>query len=533
MYKILIADDEQLVRDSIKSIIEKHFSNEVEVGTAKSGREAIEKAETLKPDIVFMDIMMPGINGIDAMREIRFRLRDVIFIILTAYDKFDYAMEAIKLEVMDYLLKPVNQETIIQTVNNSIEIISNRRKKREKELELKERLERVTPILERSFFYSRLFYYDHSRDLKSYTDLLELKEEGGYIITVNFGGIKSEYKTTQTLYQYFRNVLKGKYKCLVGPFMLNRIIVLIPECLKKNMIVTRHEAINIAEYIFNSMSEKVDVEISIGIGRPYALRDIVKSYDESLKAINSLSGNGIMHIMNVPAKSVFQSDQIFEREKLLLDKAASGDTEECLQTFDQICDCLFKEYASSFNKIKKKLLELMILIRRIGCNYKIEDEEYFRKGDYIEEFLRIEDPNELKACCKKRIEYVAQNIKNIKEKRINNRLILKAIEYIQGNYKNKITLEDVANELNISPHYFSKLFKDEVGETFIDYITSLRIQKSKELLEESQLSGKEICFEIGYGDPNYFSRNFKRIVGITPTEYKEITKRKVKLRMYT
>ena len=169
--------------------------------------------------------------------------------------------------------------------------------------------------------------------------------------------------------------------------MLNRIIVLIPECLKKNMIVTRHEAINIAEYIFNSMSEKVDVEISIGIGRPYALRDIVKSYDESLKAINSLSGNGIMHIMNVPAKSVFQSDQIFEREKLLLDKAASGDTEECLQTFDQICDCLFKEYASSFNKIKKKLLELMILIRRIGCNYKIEDEEYFRKGDYIEEFL--------------------------------------------------------------------------------------------------------------------------------------------------
>jgi two-component system response regulator YesN len=87
--------------------------------------------------------------------------------------------------------------------------------------------------------------------------------------------------------------------------------------------------------------------------------------------------------------------------------------------------------------------------------------------------------------------------------------------------------------LNISPHYFSKLFKDEVGETFIDYITNLRIQKSKELLAESQLSGKEICFEIGYGDPNYFSRNFKRIVGITPTEYKEITKRKVKLRMYT
>jgi len=530
MYKLLIADDEQFFRDSVKSVIEKNINNVVVVGTAKSGREAIEKAETLKPDVILMDIMMPGINGIEAIKEIRYRLRDVVFIILTAYDKFDFVREAIKQEVMDYLLKPVDQEAIIQTVKKSVEIINKNREKRKKELELKEKLERAIPILENGFFYSLLFFYDHSKEIENYRELLELNEEGGYVITIKLGETISEYKSAQILYQYFRDVLKSKYKCIIGPFMHNRIFVFIPGNVKRNIAATRQEAVSIAEYIYDLLTKKADVKIFIGIGRTYPLKDIIKSYYESLKAVNTLTESGIMHIMDVPAESASKSEHTYEKEKLLLDRVASGDTEVCMQTFEQIYDDLFKEYATSFQTVKKKLLELMVLIRHLGCTYRIEDEEYFKKGDYIEDFLKIEDPVELKTCCKKRIEYVSRCIKSVREKRINNRLILKAIEYIRKNYRNKITLEEVANELNISPHYFSKLFKDEVGETFIDYLTSLRIQKSKELLAENQLSGKEICFEIGYGDPNYFSRNFKRIVGITPTEYKEVIQKVIRTR---
>jgi len=531
MYKLLIADDEQFFRDSVKSVIEKNFNHVVVAGTAKSGREAIEKAEILKPDVIIMDIMMPGINGIEAIREIKSRLRDVVFIILTAYDKFEFVREAIKLEVMDYLLKPTDQETILQAVRKSIEFINNNREKRKKELELKEKLKRVIPILENGFFYSLLFFHDFGREIENYRDLLEMNEEGGYVITIKLGETINEYKSAQISYQYFRDILKGKYKCLIGPLMYNRVIVFIPGDVKKNMAATRQEAVDVAEYIYKTLSEKADAKIFIGIGRIYHLKDIIKSYDESLKAVNALSESGIMHIMDVPVQSVSKSEHIYEKEKLLLDRVASGDTEVCIQTFEQICDSLFKEYASSFQTVKQKLLELMVLIRHLGCTYRIEDEEYFKKGDYIEDFLKIEDPVELKSCCKKRIEYVSQCIKSIREKRINNRLILKAIEYIKKNYRNKITLEEVAGELNISPHYFSKLFKDEVGETFIDYLTSLRIQRSKELLAENQLSGKEICFEIGYGDPNYFSRNFKRIVGITPTEYKQVIQKVIKARM--
>lgn len=532
MYKMLIADDEQIVLDSIKFIIKKNFSNAVVVETAKSGREAIEKAEILKPDIIIMDIMMPGISGIDVIREIRSKLNGALIIILTAYESFDFAREAVKLGVMEYLLKPVSRETIMQAVEKSIDIINYNREKRKKELILKEKLESVLPILENGFFISLQFFDEYSRGVDSYKDILELNEEGGYIITIKLSesineastGSKTDLSTKwQTLYPYFRNVLKEKCKCLIGALVLNRILVFIPTSVKKDIFPTRHEAVNIAEYAYNLLTEKVGVDILIGIGRVYPLEDIRKSYEESLKAVNFMTESGLMHIMDVPVEAGCQSEYPHAKEKLLLDKAASGNTEVCIQTFNQIYDWLFKEYSSSLCVIKKKLLELMILVHRLGCNYKIEEEEYFKIGDYVKDFLKTEDPIELKVCCRKRIEYVSHSIRDIREKKVNNSLIIKAINYIKENYKNEITLENIAREVNISSHYLSKLFKDEMGENYIDYITSLRIQKSKDLLAENKLSSKEICFEIGYGDPNYFSRKFKDIVGITPSEYKTLT----------
>lgn len=101
-------------------------------------------------------------------------------------------------------------------------------------------------------------------------------------------------------------------------------------------------------------------------------------------------------------------------------------------------------------------------------------------------------------------------------------MLERAKAYIMSHYSNKnISLDEVSREINISPYYFSKLFKERTGENFIDYVTNIRIQKAKELLKGTDLSMKEICEKIGYSDPNYFSRSFKRRTGLSPTEYKE------------
>ena len=119
-----------------------------------------------------------------------------------------------------------------------------------------------------------------------------------------------------------------------------------------------------------------------------------------------------------------------------------------------------------------------------------------------------------------KIKLACQNIGSKRQERSTDTIKI-AKEYIGDNFARDISLDDVSRVVNISPYYFSKLFKEATGENFIEYLTNIRIEKAKELLTGSDLSMKEICSMCGYQDPNYFSRTFKKNVGLTPTEYKE------------
>src|SRR5574344_1969449 len=130
MYKILLADDEGIVIESLKILIEKELGSNCEIRYAKTGRSVIELAERFRPDIAFMDIQMPGINGIDAMREIGKVSPSTIFIVMSAYDKFDYAKEAINLGVLEYLNKPVEQTKIVEVLKRAMKMIDDEREKR-------------------------------------------------------------------------------------------------------------------------------------------------------------------------------------------------------------------------------------------------------------------------------------------------------------------------------------------------------------------------------------------------------------------
>ena len=148
MIKLLIVDDEYIVIESVKFIIENHVKDVEVVGTANTGREAIEKALYLKPDVIFMDIRMPGINGIDAIRQIKNSINEVFFVIVTAYEYFNYAKEAVNLGVYEYLLKPINKNKVIETLNNIQEIIISRRQAVQREMFLKEKINKILPLME-------------------------------------------------------------------------------------------------------------------------------------------------------------------------------------------------------------------------------------------------------------------------------------------------------------------------------------------------------------------------------------------------
>ena len=141
------------------------------------------------------------------------------------------------------------------------------------------------------------------------------------------------------------------------------------------------------------------------------------------------------------------------------------------------------------------------------------------RSEYLE-VVRTSSLEEMRRWFLKKAEEAAVNVSG-KKREYSHEVIERAREYIGQNYKRDLSLESMSREMDMSPYYFSKLFKEVTGTNFVEYVTSIRIRRAKELLREGGWSMKQICQEIGYSDPNYFSRIFKKWTGQTPTEFKE------------
>ena len=163
MYSLMVCDDEQIMIESVRHIVEKEFSNVRIIETARSGREAIEKTLTIKPDIILTDIKMPGINGLDAIKEIKKVHNDVKIVIVSVYEFFEYAKQAVELGVSEYLIKPVKKERLVDTLQRITDQLDDERRKYRWELEAKERIEKMLTAVEHSFIYSLLFAGTESR----------------------------------------------------------------------------------------------------------------------------------------------------------------------------------------------------------------------------------------------------------------------------------------------------------------------------------------------------------------------------------
>lgn len=529
MYKLLIADDEQIVVDSVKFIVEKYMGNNLIIETARSGKEAIEKVEVFRPDIVIIDIKMPGISGLDAIGEIKKIHSGALFIIITAYASFNYAKEALQLGAIEYINKPLSRTKIISAIENAIRIKDKERNQLKTELEFKEKMAFILPALENSFIYSLVFSDDHTLEMESLKRILDIECESGYIMTIEFGdgknkdglinkigsGIKS-----QNIYPFMRNAIKDSIKCIVGPIMLNRIIAYIPCNADIDEYRQRVEALKKgAEILEKLRSTAPNIDFYIGIGKSYPIiSDIYKSYEESLRAIEYADESSVIHISDIQIENSFQKTPPQGIENALIKKITAGQTEESLITFETLFGQLKRECGNNLDALKSNLIELVVLIWRIYKDYSPENTVDVI-GSHIAKFLSINNLKDLKVWVKDSIRQISVNMAHIRQKKLSG-IIRSAINYIEKNYSRDITLEEVAINVNITPTYFSKLFKEEVGTNFIDYLTEFRIEKAKQMIANGTYSNKEISYFIGYSDPNYFSRVFKKIVGMTPTEYK-------------
>ncbi len=308
MIKLMIVDDEHIVREGIQFIIQNTFAEEIKiVALAKSGgREAIELYEEHHPQIVLMDIQMPGINGIEAIKTIKEVDNHIRFVIISAYEQFEYAKSAVRLGgVQDYILKPINKMKLIETLTKVIGEIKAEKQLKQKEIETQEKLDKILPVLEYGYIYSVIMNSDYQKESSDYHTLLDIRKESGYMMVIELGEGDQYSELSNKIgtgvrgnqqYNAIRNAIKYKCKSIVGPMMVNRIAVMVYDDMPDNEYNQRVRSIELAEAIHKRIFEMVDTEVYIGIGRCSRLDRMNISFNEAVKAISKMSDERILHI---------------------------------------------------------------------------------------------------------------------------------------------------------------------------------------------------------------------------------------------
>ena len=203
-------------------------------------------------------------------------------------------------------------------------------------------------------------------------------------------------------------------------------------------------------------------------------------------------------------------------QKRILEKDAAG-AMNCAEGF---FEWMHSQQAVTREDIEIKILEMVMNAERRAFFAGTLKYNVNSRRSYIRELQSCTDIENLKKWFLDKTREICTKLENSKEKEASS-IIDRAKEYINENFRRDISLDDVSREVDISPYYFSKLFKQETGKNFIEYLTEIRLKNARELLQDSRLSIKEICAQSGYSDPNYFSRIFKKYEGVTPSEFRE------------
>lgn len=531
MQKILIVDDEVIARNSIKYMIEKNIPELEIVGLCGSGKDAIAKSYEYRPDIIIMDINMPGINGIDAMKQIRSTNEDVAFIIVSAYDYFDYAMEAVTLNASEYILKPVNQEKLVNTLRKVMVKIEQRQIDMMRSLEQHERMNMIMPILENGFINAICLYDSKPEELEEYCQLFEYKQTSGFVMVIEFMGIDKVDAQVKgnAIHSKFRDVLKGICDCVVGPVMSNKMVIYVNAYCGEEIYEQKERALSVAEKIVRRTSHIFE-NIRIGIGSyNQDLQCAKQSYIEAARTLRCARKKTINY--EDPRSRVFHALDYLNKSDM------GNDTYETLFE-SSVYECMTSEDIMmariGFEEVFRKMISdpkmdyLSIKNAIIGFVVNLSKKWYAFTGDYytvMTEILNADSEEELFACASTYLNEIIIKINNDKCSR-EQVIVDIALDYIEKNYKEEITLEDVARQVNLSSNYFSRLFKSRTGINFSDKILSFRMEKAKEILRDTDYNIKDVTFMVGYIDPNYFTKLFKKYTGKNASEYRKIVREK-------
>ncbi len=392
---------------------------------------------------------------------------------------------------------------------------------------LMEKLERVVPVIENGLIYNLLFQEYFTEDILYYKNFLTIKEDYGYMLAIVWGDVQEGSHMTNALgssirmQQYYtgiRTCIREQFHGIVGNVMSNKIAVLIPYAREVMEEEERLEVLEQARSLIRRMKKQAGVSFRIGIGGIREFEGLRDSYQEALEALVH-SVEIVSHIEDLPRYLESEEDYPLHMEKKLFEEVERGCRNEVRAIAGAFFDWMTRSYPNRLMDIRQKVLELVLWAEHIAVEKTKPSGRFLEREDYLSLLMEMTEPAVLRSWFLWRLGDICGRIAD-RRKEKEGSLIEAAREYIAKNYRKDLSLEEVSRRVNVSPYYFSRIFKEGTGQNFVEYLTMIRMEKAKELLTESHCSMKEISSQVGYSEPNYFSRSFRKNVGVSPTEYK-------------
>lgn len=536
MYKVFLVEDEIILREGIKNNI--HWEDEgfTIVGDESDGELAYPMIIREQPDILITDIRMPFMDGLELSKLLKKEMPQLKIIIISGYSDFGYAQKAIDIGISEYLLKPITSEKLLTSVKNAASAIEKERKERQ----LLEQYQSL--IYQKQGEKRKDFFEDLVSGKLSLSQILERGEELGInMVASAFCIMLFEFKAQEDMHVYSNEIvqcearmtqeLKNFPNIRVFDRGMDGWAFILLEDNEEQLNALLRQLCELLILISNGR-----VHYFGGIGQIiYRVRDLQQSYIGAKKAFSLryfdngdqfLSYQDVRDIKEQIGNRINVSDLNLEKlDRTLLEEFLKRGT---LQDVDEFVNSYFDGLGT--NAMSSSLFRQYIVMDGYSVIIKFLKEQNYSKemigslkftNDIVKQLSSLDD------CCSfyKSILTEAIELRNKNSQKRYAGLIEKAKEYINQNYTmSDLTLDKVASTVNISPNYFSTLFNQETGMTFIEYLTDIRMEKAKEYLRCSGRKITEIGYLVGYLDSHYFSYIFKKTQNCTPSEYRSLGK---------
>ena len=531
LYRIMLVDDEEEVRKAMIRKMDWESLGFTEVGDAENGQDALEKIEQLEPDVVMTDIRMPYMDGLTLTARIREKYPSIKILIFSGYDDFEYAKQAIKLKVTEYILKPVNGEELASILNRIRISLDEEIEQRRNLSALQESYQGSLPIL-RELFLNDLVRQPADADsvaakLAEYgINILDARKWLVAVIHVE----QMEQGGNQVLSQHqelipisVRELVEDHLKpyCRFAVFNSADGIAVIAAVDEGN---TQTGLINVLNDICKESKRMLEVSITVGIGHSCdSLKEISRSFETAADALGyrAIVGSG---------KTIYINDvEPVSRGKLLLDDKGEAELTSAIkfgprERIGSVVQNLVgrmddaKVHARQYQVY---MLSIINCITRIMQQHDLDMGEIFDSDrgypSVAEGIYRKEEFAEWLIVIACRINEALNQERDNTTKKV----ILEAKAYIKEHYSEPdLSVETLCRHLHMSPAYFSTVFKKETGQTYINYLTEVRLERAVQLLNETDDKTYMIAQKVGYQEQNYFSYVFKKRYGVSPTKYR-------------